>query len=164
VRILAERGDLEDAQAVVDSMHAAWEKSGDTPLEAVYRHAAGLLAYARGNIDESIAFLEKAAEFYEGFWYQYSLARACMESGRSEKTIQVLEKVIGRYGEHRLDNPIASVKAHYLLGLAYEQKGAQGKAIEQYERFLDIWKDADPDLDEVPDARRRLALLREKQI
>jgi hypothetical protein len=48
-----------------------------------------------------------------------------------------------------------------MLGIAYEQSGWTGKAIEQYEEFLDIWKDADPGIAEVEDARERLARLKD---
>jgi len=43
----------------------------------------------------------------------------------------------------------------------YEEKGSSIKAIEQYEKFLDIWKDADEDLPELMDAQKRLARLKE---
>ena len=44
-----------------------------------------------------------------------------------------------------------------MLGKICEQKEWKGKAIEQYEKFLDLWKDADPGIPEVEDARKRLA-------
>jgi hypothetical protein len=42
------------------------------------------------------------------------------------------------------------------------QKGWKGKAIEHYEKFLTLWKDADPGTAEVEDARKRLAGLKGK--
>jgi len=43
-----------------------------------------------------------------------------------------------------------------MLGRICEQKGWKGKAIEHYEKFLNLWKDADPGIAEVEDARKRL--------
>ena len=43
-----------------------------------------------------------------------------------------------------------------MLGKICEEKGWKGKAIEQYEKFLDLWKDVDSDIPEVEDARKRL--------
>ena len=50
-------------------------------------------------------------------------------------------------------------KGFYMLGKIYEQPGQKEKAIENYRRFLDLWKDADPGLPEVPDAKAGLATL-----
>ena len=46
-----------------------------------------------------------------------------------------------------------------MLGKIYEQKSWKGKAIEHYEKFLDLWKDADPGIPEVTDAKKRLEAL-----
>jgi hypothetical protein len=42
----------------------------------------------------------------------------------------------------------------------YKQKGWEGKVIEHYEIFLSLWKDADPVIAEVDDAKKRQAGLR----
>lgn len=50
-------------------------------------------------------------------------------------------------------------KSFYMLGKIHEQQGNTVKSIEHYEKFLDLWKDADPGIAEVEDARSRLAEL-----
>jgi hypothetical protein len=52
---------------------------------------------------------------------------------------------------------IGKTISHYKI---YQDKGWPCKAIEHYSKFLDLWKDADPGLPEVEDARKRLAGLR----
>ena len=47
-----------------------------------------------------------------------------------------------------------------MLGKIFEQKGWKGKAIEHYQKFLDLWKDADPGLAEVEDAKKKVAGLK----
>jgi len=49
-----------------------------------------------------------------------------------------------------------------MLGKIYEQRGQKEKAIENYEKFLEFWKDADPGITEVEDAKKRLAGLMSK--
>ena len=49
-----------------------------------------------------------------------------------------------------------------MLGKIYEQQGDTAKAIENYDKFLHLWRDADPGILEVDDARKKLARLKEK--
>jgi tetratricopeptide (TPR) repeat protein len=53
-------------------------------------------------------------------------------------------------------------KSFYMLGKIYEQQGDTSKAIEHYEKFLGLCKDADSKIAEVEDARERLAGLKEQ--
>jgi cytochrome c-type biogenesis protein CcmH/NrfG len=46
-----------------------------------------------------------------------------------------------------------------MLGKIAEQQGDKSRARENYRKFLDLWKDADPGLPEVTDAKSRLASL-----
>ena len=48
----------------------------------------------------------------------------------------------------------------YNLQFYYEQQGDRAKAIEHYDKFLDLWKEVDSGLPEVDDARNRLARLK----
>ena len=46
------------------------------------------------------------------------------------------------------------------LGELWEAKGDRGKAVNYYAKFIDLWKDADPELQpKVTDAKQRVAAL-----
>jgi len=45
------------------------------------------------------------------------------------------------------------------LGRIYESMGKKAEATEAYGRFLELWKDADPGILEVIDARKRLGAI-----
>ena len=45
----------------------------------------------------------------------------------------------------------------YQLGIIAEKRGDKVAAQRNYEKFLLLWKDADPGLPELGDARKRLA-------
>jgi hypothetical protein len=47
-----------------------------------------------------------------------------------------------------------------MLGKIHKELGDTAKAIDQYQKFLSLWRDADPGIAEVDDARKRLAGLR----
>ncbi len=50
-------------------------------------------------------------------------------------------------------------KSFYMLGKIYEKKEMTKEARENYEKFLELWKDADPGIIEVSIAKKRLASL-----
>lgn len=64
----------------------------------------------------------------------------------------------------KLDAGDTFATAYYMLGKIYEAQENTAQAIENYERFLTLWKDADPGIKEVEDARVRLAELRDQTL
>jgi len=88
-----------------------------------------------------------------------SLASAYFEEGNLEKAQENYEKIIGMTTGRLISNDLYT-KAFYMLGKTLEQQGNTTKAIEHYEQFLQLWKDADPGLPEVDDAHIRLSNIR----
>ena len=168
VELLAEKGELVQASAVAAALQTDIEKA-DTNQRYIYQYAQGCIAFARGDYQTAVRELERAAaaarrlessrEARRLFWMRYLLGRAYLTSGMLDRAVAEFEKVT-RFGWMQVMDPFKRVKCHYYLGQAYEQSGWKAKAIEQYQTFLDIWKDADRELPEIVDARVRLAKLR----
>jgi len=97
--------------------------------------------------------------FYNTPFHQDALAKAYAKIGDLDKAIAEYERLITfdpKIESRFLTHPTY----HYRVAKLYEQKGLKDKAKAQYKRFLDLWKDADPGLPEVEDARKRLAGLK----
>jgi len=157
--LLAENNDFEKAEEIAEVLKKDIEEKDQTEMDN-YWWTVGYIELARGKFEASITNFEKAAQANQGFWVRYPLARAYLETGRLGEAVAEFEKALSRYDESRAWNTISAVKAYYLLGLAYEKSGWNNKAIEKYEEFLDIWKNADPGIPEVEDAKERVRKLR----
>ena len=75
--------------------------------------------------------------------YVNSIAGAYMKAGNLEEAISTYEK-IPLLTTGRLEWGHVYAKSFYNLGKLYQEKDWKGKAIENYEKFVTLWKDADP--------------------
>ncbi len=94
------------------------------------------------------------------FWIVGSLAQAYYEKGDFEEAKREYEKITGLTSGRILDDRALYPRSFYMLGKILEKWGAKAKAIENYRKFLELWKDADPGLPEVEDAKAKLASLK----
>jgi tetratricopeptide (TPR) repeat protein len=131
-----------------------------------YGWLGGYVELATGDPDSAITYLERAAhrvrrhQFWNELGVRYFLALALLDLDRLPEATQQLEALVRLEYTGDVEYTIWPVRARYLLGVVYERLGRTGEAIAMYEEFLDIWKDADPDIPEITDALRRVDRLR----
>lgn len=89
------------------------------------------------------------------------LAQAYLEAGQQEKALETYGK-ISQLTSGRLAWGIIYAKCFYQLGKIHAMRGDRAEAIDNYRKFLDLWKNADPGIPEVADAKKRLAGLNKK--
>jgi tetratricopeptide (TPR) repeat protein len=159
--LLAKSGKIAEAEKVALALKKDIEEKNKTLMYS-YWLALGAIELAKGDTNTAINYLEKADKeaLSPLFHVRFFLGKTYLESGKIGEAVAELEKALSRYDDYRVGAPAWAVKAYYLLGLAYEKSGWKAKAIEQYEEFLDIWKNADPGIPEVQDAKERVKKLR----
>jgi tetratricopeptide (TPR) repeat protein len=131
-------------------------------------HLMGSIKLERGEFTEAIRYMSKAEQSLyapeDNFprihaFFIHTLAQAYFRAGNLQKAQEKYEKVLslhfGRLGDGDL-----YANSFYMLGKIHEQQGQKAKAIEHYEQFLDLWKNADPGIAEVEDARKRVVALK----
>ena len=129
-----------------------------------FRHLTGMVELKQKHFAGAIESFKEALSLQtsdprdKSAGYIESLAMAYYASGDIDKAQAEYERIVSS-SSGRSDFGDVYAKSFYELGKIYEQKVWKGKALEQYEKFLDLWKDADPGFPEVDDAKRRLAAL-----
>ncbi len=125
--------------------------------QAAFHRLQGEIELARGKYDEALASFEMAGNLRD-YLIEDTLALTYKESGDIDKAIEKYEEFLGKDVLGYEAQDVWSL-APYELGKLYEARGDAAAAAKWYERFLESWKDADPDIAEVADAKRRLARL-----
>ena len=157
-RVHARKGNLDSAAALLREFDQLVERIAGSENAWLWGH--GHIEMVRGNLDTAAAYFERLLAVETNSIYKLRLADVYNRMGRLGDAVSMFEEALERYDHSRASWPSSAVKLHYDLGTAYEASGWNDKAIEQYETFLDIWKDADPGLESVEDARERLAKLK----
>ncbi|MFQ5606770.1 MAG: tetratricopeptide repeat protein, partial [Candidatus Zixiibacteriota bacterium] len=167
VQLIAQSGNLEKASEEADRLGRT-DNARTAHRTSMYWYTVGYIEFLKGNYEASISVLRKTSVYgvhrsgFIRFQSQLMLSRALMQAGRLGEAVTRFEELLTIYSDPRVYWPILSVKLHYWTGIAYEKSGWIDKAIEQYETFLDIWKNADPGIESVDDAKMRLARLKSK--
>jgi tetratricopeptide (TPR) repeat protein len=128
-------------------------------------YLTGLIELGKKRFAQAVAILAEAKSLEPRQWFpdadssaffMEALARAYFQSGDLESARNEYE-AITRLTAGRIRHGDLFAGSFYMLGRVFEQAGDGTRARENYRRFLDLWRDADPDLPEVEEAKRRLA-------
>ena len=87
----------------------------------------------------------------------YSMGNTYLQAGDMEKAQETFEKIISFNGFGRINYSNLIPRSCYTLGKIYHKTGLKSKAINSYKKFIDLWKDCDPQFQPMlEDARKRL--------
>ncbi len=120
---------------------------------------AAHVALAEGKWDEGLALLREAdtRKTVEDRYALVQMGRAHEAAGRPDSAMGYYEKFLA------LPDPFPVLDArwrphvHQWLGAIYEGRGESRKAMEQYAKFVELWADADPELQpQVKEMRGRM--------
>jgi tetratricopeptide (TPR) repeat protein len=165
---LLEMESIPEAQASAVEIKSLVDNWLNPKLIRYFDHLRGMIELKRGDFPAAISDFDKAVSLLD---FQYAaigeehalfigpLALAFYKSGHFDKAREQYDKIT-RLTTGRLYYGDIYAMSFYMLGKIAEQQGDQVRAGENYRKFLDLWKDADPGLPEVEDARKRLAGLK----
>lgn len=124
----------------------------------------GHIAVADRQYDEAVRFYRESDQWGCTTCILPELGRAYDLAGNADSALAVFT----RYVENRNDSQRPGTDSRYLagsykrLGELWEQKGDKQKALGYYLKFVDLWKNADPELQpKVSEVRQRIARLKD---
>jgi tetratricopeptide (TPR) repeat protein len=163
--ILAEMRSFFEALKTAEELKKLYESDLNKKLIRYYYAVMSKIELERTDYAKAIGYGEDSlALFSYGeltrpvYVYEF-LGQAHYRKGDMEKARDVYEK-IPNLTTGRLAYGDIYARSFYWLGKIYERLGNKSKALENYRKFLDLWKNADPGLPEVEDAKKRLAALK----
>ena len=136
-----------------------------------HQKSSGMIELEKKSLSQAIAYFEQAESLLpfpcslgpftnDQALFAEPLALAYFQAGELEKAQEEHERISTMPTGILYWSDIYT-KSFYMLGRISEQKEQKEKAIEHYEKFLELWKDADLGIKEVEDARKRVAELTE---
>jgi eukaryotic-like serine/threonine-protein kinase len=153
-------GDFAHAQTMIGDLRMRFPE--DTLLGSIYLPCAmAVIQSSRSDPAEAIQTLQAAGRYEFGTQFSflpiYVRGLIYLRAKRGNDAATEFQKII----THRGISPVALeyVLSHFGLARAYAMEGDFGKAHTAYQDFLTLWKDADPDIPVLKEAKAEYAKL-----
>jgi serine/threonine protein kinase/tetratricopeptide (TPR) repeat protein len=119
----------------------------------------GGVALQRGNAAKAVETLAAAApyELGQGLWPAYIRGEAYLKLGQGSAAAAEFQRILDHPGA--VGNDPVGALAHLGLGRAYARSDDTARARTGYQDFLTLWKDADPDIPILKQAKAEYAKL-----
>jgi tetratricopeptide (TPR) repeat protein/tRNA A-37 threonylcarbamoyl transferase component Bud32 len=153
---------IDMAEKTAGELKSLIEKGLNRKAMRKYDHLMGAIELARNNTSKALEYLERAVRslpygpFEKDAWPIVTLAEAYFQAGDLPKAREQYE-IITKMTTGRMGDDDDFARSFYHLGRIDEKLGDKATARENYRKFLDLWKNADPGRPEVEDAKKRLA-------
>jgi tetratricopeptide (TPR) repeat protein len=133
---------------------------GNREDEAALSLLRGEIEMVKGNLPKAIEMFESAINQRNDCYTVESIANYYNYIGNLDLAISKYKEIIDLKDALGWEAQEYWVRAHYNLGKLYEEKGDILQAADFYERFLNIWQDADDDIPILLDCQNRLERLK----
>ncbi len=165
---LAMAGDSSQAETLTNDLENSFPE--DTSVKFNYLPTVrAFLALNRGDPVKAIELLQVAvpyelgqprssqADFFGALYPVYARGQAYLAANQGAEAAREFQKILDHPGI-MVGDPIG-VLAHLQVGRAYAMQGDTAKAKAAYKDFLTLWKDADPDIPILKQAKAEYATL-----
>jgi tetratricopeptide (TPR) repeat protein len=164
---LIEVDKIDEAKKFTEELKKIIEKIGSKRGFRCYYHLMGLIAFKEDNVLESLSYIKKAINSLpyqsdmddEHAFFIFTLASMYYKTGNIEDALHEYKRIVNlSFGRLRFGDIYS--KSFYWLAKIYQKKGWKGKAIENFEKFILLWKEADSWHNELKDAKKQLITLK----
>jgi eukaryotic-like serine/threonine-protein kinase len=156
---LAQGGDAAGAESLANRL--VKEHPSDTFVnELVLPDVRAEIALDHNEPAKAVEILQPALvyDFTEGAYFPYTRGRAYLALHKGPEAAAEFQKLLDHRGYTRIS--IVGALAHLQSGRAYALQGDNAKARLAYQDFLALWKDADPDVPILKEAKAEYAKLK----
>ncbi len=156
-------GRLETAQKAASELKKKILEGMNEKEIRLFHHLNGHILLETGRASEAIQKFKEALVLLPAYdkrqpVFMESLAEALHKEGELDNALKAYGTIIDCL-PCKLNNGFLYALAHYKRAKGFLEKGKKNEAKQHFEEFVRLWKNADPDLPELRDAKRQLATL-----